>query len=61
MEPKVTLVWVDAFDAAKNADGRHQSVQIYGLPPLTTPLTHGENQMNKEKWTKLWYDPFEPL
>jgi hypothetical protein len=20
---------------------------------------HGENQMNKEKWTKLWYDRFE--
>jgi hypothetical protein len=27
----------------------------------TTPLTHGENQMNKEKWTKLWYDPFDPF
>jgi hypothetical protein len=20
-----------------------------------THLTHGENQMNKEKWTRLWY------
>jgi len=20
---------------------------------------HRENQMNKEKWTKLWYDPFD--
>jgi hypothetical protein len=22
-------------------------------------LLHGDNQMNKEKWTKLWYDPFD--
>jgi hypothetical protein len=20
---------------------------------------HGENQINKEKWAKLWYDPFD--
>jgi hypothetical protein len=22
---------------------------------------HRENQMNKEKWTKLWYDPFDGM
>ena len=54
MDPKVTQLRVDAFDAVKNADGRHQNVQKY-----LTPLPHGENQMNKEKWTKLWYDPFD--
>jgi hypothetical protein len=54
MDPKVTQLRVDAFDAVKNADGRRQNVQKYLTPP-----THGENQMNKDKWTKLWYDPFD--
>jgi hypothetical protein len=27
MDPKVTRLWVDAFDAVKNADGSHQNVQ----------------------------------
>ena len=30
MDPKVTQLRVDAFDAEKNADGRHQNVQKYG-------------------------------
>jgi hypothetical protein len=30
MDPKMTRLWVDAFDAVKKADGRHQNVQIYG-------------------------------
>jgi hypothetical protein len=32
-----------------------------GSPDIKQALLerlHGENQM-KEKWTKLWYDPFE--
>ena len=40
MYPKVTQLRVDAFDAVKNAGGRHQNVQEYGLTALTsTPLT----------------------
>jgi hypothetical protein len=34
MDPKVIQLRVDAFDAVKNADGRRQNVQIYGLTPL---------------------------
>jgi hypothetical protein len=35
MDPKVTQFRVDAFDAVKNAYGRHQNVQKYGLTNLT--------------------------
>ena len=33
-----------------------------GSPDIKQALLerfHGENQMIKEKWTKLWYDPFD--
>jgi hypothetical protein len=33
--PKVTQLRVDAFDAVKNADGRHQNGQKHGLTNLT--------------------------
>jgi hypothetical protein len=33
MDPKVTRLRVAAFDAVKNADGRHQNVQKYGFDP----------------------------
>jgi hypothetical protein len=36
----------DAFDAVKNADGRHQNVQISGLtPPLTPPPNNTTHKM----------------
>jgi len=35
MDPKVTQLRVDAFDAVKNADGRRQIMQKYVLTPLT--------------------------
>ena len=34
-DTKVTQLRVDAFNAVKNTDGRHQNVQKYGLTNLT--------------------------
>ena len=37
---------------------------VVGSPDFKQALLerlHGENQMNKEKWTKLWYDPYAPM
>jgi len=38
MDPRVTQLGVDAFDAVKNAAGSHQNVQKYGLTPLIIQL-----------------------